>query len=100
MKLHSAVFYTNSIDAVENFYNKILGIRIEYRQDDKFISFIFSNNVRLGIKKTVEEREIPGKQTIFVEVDDIDRWYKKVKDLKLNILKELTEETGQQILVF
>ena len=93
MKLHSAVFYTNNIDEVERFYNKTLGLEIEYRSGNKFISLIFPNKVRLGIKKASEDREVPGKQTIFIEVKDIDNWYAKAKDLKLNILKELTEES-------
>jgi len=93
MNLHSAVFYTNNIDAVEDFYNKKLGIEVEYRSGDKFISFIFPNNIRLGIKKAVEEREVPGKQTIFIEVDDVNYWYKKAQELNLNIHKQLTEES-------
>lgn len=79
MKLHSAVFYSNNVDT-------------EYRQDDKFISFMFTNNVRLGIMKADEERELPGKQIIFIEVDDIGSWYEKVKNLRLTILRELIKE--------
>jgi len=93
MKLHSAVFYTNSIDEVENYYNKTLGIEIEYRSDDKFISFIFPNGARLGIKKAAEEREIPGNQTVFLEVENVNDWYEKAQKLNLNILKPLTEES-------
>ncbi|KXK08644.1 MAG: Glyoxalase-like domain protein [Microgenomates bacterium OLB22] len=93
MELHSAVFYTRDIDSVEKFYHHTLGLEIEYRQQDAFISFIFSNNVRLGIKMAVEEREIPGAQTIFVKVDDIDRWYEKAEQLKLRIRKKLVVES-------
>lgn len=93
MKLHSAVFYTNNLDKAERFYNKTLGLEIEYRSGNKFISLIFSNKVRLGIKKAIEDREIPGKQTVFIEVTDINNWYKKAKSLKLNIIKELTKES-------
>ncbi|MFC1624806.1 VOC family protein [Patescibacteria group bacterium] len=93
MKLHSAVLYTSDIDAVEDFYNKKLGIEIEYRSGDKFISFMFPNGSRLGIKKAVEEREVPGKQTLFIEVDSVNEWYKKAQEFNLNILKQLTEES-------
>lgn len=93
MKLHSAVFYSHNIDAVEDFYINKLGLELDYRSGDTFISFLFPNKVKLGVKKAVEEREIPGAQTIFVEVDDIHAWYQKVKDLNLTILKELVEES-------
>lgn len=94
MRLKSAVFYTNDIDKVEEFYNKILGIELDYRSGDKYISFKFPNNVTLGIKKAVEDREVPGKQTVFLEVDDIEGWYKKVKELGLTIRKELTVDSA------
>ena len=93
-KLKSAVFYTNDIDKVEEFYNKTLGIEVEYRAGDKYISFIFPNKVTLGIKKAIEEREVPGKQTVFLEVEEIEQWYSKAKELQLNILKELTNDTS------
>lgn len=93
MKLHSAVFYTNNIDAVEDFYLNKLGIQLDYRQEDRFISFLFSNGVKLGIKKAVEEREIPGAQTVFIEVDSITEWYQRIQDKHLAILKPLTEES-------
>lgn len=92
MKLHSAVFYTSNIDVIEDFYTNKLGLKLDYRAGDKFISFWLSNKVKLGIKKAVEEREIPGAQSIFLEVDDVSEWYNKAQELGLNILKELAEE--------
>lgn len=93
MKLHSAVFYTHDIDAVEDFYTNKLGLKLDYRAGDKFISFWLSNGVKLGIKKATEDREVPGAQTVFLEVDNVHDWYKKAQDKGLNILKELTEES-------
>ena len=93
MKLHSAVFYTNDIDAVEDFYTNKLGLALDYRAGEKFISFLLSNDTKLGIKKATEEREIPGAQTVFLQVDDVNAWYTKAQDMNLNILKELTEES-------
>lgn len=92
MKLHSAIFYTHDIDTIEDFYLNTLGLKLDYRSGNTFISFWLSNNVKLGIKKAVEEREIPGAQTIFFEVDDIETWYTKAQEMKLNILKPLTHE--------
>jgi len=56
MNLDSAVFYTNDIERAVQFYRDILGFTIEYQQGEKYVSFIFPNNARLGIKKKVEER--------------------------------------------
>ncbi len=100
MKLHSAVFYTNNIDAVYDFYINKLGLELDYRQDEKFISFKLSNKVKLGIKKATEDREIPGAQTIFLEVDDVRVWYKKAQNLDSTFLKNLPRKVGRQILVF
>jgi predicted enzyme related to lactoylglutathione lyase len=91
MKLHSGIFYTNNIDTVEAFYID-LGFKVEYRSGDRFISFIIGDNGRLGIKKKTEVREIPGHQTIFIEVSDIENYYNKIKDKGLEILKPLTKE--------
>ncbi len=92
MNLHSAVFYSNNINALEDFYINKLGFVLEKRAGDKFISFIFSNGARLGIKKAVEEREIPGKQTVFIEVETVVEMFKKAQEQGLNILKPLTQE--------
>lgn len=93
MKLHSAVFYTLNVDAIEEFYTHTLGLESDYRSGDTFISFLFPNGVKLGIKKAVEEREIPGAQTIFVEVDDIEEWYERAQTNGWSILKHLVEES-------
>jgi catechol 2,3-dioxygenase-like lactoylglutathione lyase family enzyme len=92
MKLHSAIFYTHNIDAVEEFYTHMLGLELDYRSGDMFISFLFPNGIKLGIKKAVEEREIPGSQTIFIEVENIKEWYRRAQDNGWTILKQLVEE--------
>lgn len=91
MKLHSAIFYTKDIDAAEKFYKDKLGFQIEYKSEDKFISF-FLGESRLGVKRQVEAREIPGHQSIFIEVDNIAEVYARIQSQKLEILKPLTEE--------
>lgn len=92
MKLDSAVFYTHDIEAVARFYTEVLGLKEEYRQDDKYISFIFPNEARLGIKKALEEREVPGKQTVFIEVEDIREVYDHFKKEGVTFLKDLVEQ--------
>ncbi len=97
MQLDSAVFYSNNIEAVVTFYRDVIGLEVEFVQSDRFASFIFSNGVRLGIKKKAEEREVPGRQTIFIGVEDIEEYYTKFKEMKANFYKELTEESwGKQ----
>lgn len=92
MNLYSAVFYTRDISAAEVFYSGKLGFKVEYRSADSFISFVFENSGRLGIKKQVEPREIPGHQTVFIEVDDIEGKLEKLKNLGLTIEKDLSRE--------
>src|SRR5260221_14057601 len=91
MNLHTAIFYSNDINAVESFY-KALGFKVEARNGDFYLSIIFDNGVRLGIKKATEEREVSGKQTVIVEVENVAEWFEKAKQQKLNFYKELKEE--------
>ncbi len=93
MNLDGAVFYTSDIEKITDFYQNIIGLQLEYRQGDKFVSFIFPNGGRLGIKKAVEQRETPGKQSVFIAVDQIEELYQQLKDQDLNIYKELTDES-------
>ena len=94
MKLDSAVFYSNDIPAVTDFYVKILGFKVEYQQVEKFVSFIFENGGRLGIKKAVEEREKPGAQTVFIGVEDIESVYNELKAKGVVIRKDLNTLAG------
>lgn len=91
MKLDSAVFYTKDIPVIIDYYENAIGLELEYRQGDKYVSFLFENGIRLGIKKAVEEREIPGSQTCFFAVADVKAEYEKAKEKKLNIRKELVD---------
>ncbi|MDQ3239099.1 MAG: VOC family protein [bacterium] len=97
MILDSAVFYSNNIEVITAFYRDVMGMEIEYQSGDKYVSLLFENGVRLGIKKAVDEREVPGMQTIFVGVADIDESYRKYKEIGVTFYKELTEESwGKQ----
>jgi catechol 2,3-dioxygenase-like lactoylglutathione lyase family enzyme len=92
MKIHSAVFYSENIDVIEDFYINLLGFDLDYRSGDTFISFKVGEGARLGIKKHTEAREIPGHQTVFVEVDLVEEYYRKLVEAGIEILKPLTEE--------
>jgi predicted enzyme related to lactoylglutathione lyase len=101
MKLDSAVLYTNNIQKVVDFYHGILGLNIDYREGDKFVQFKFENEVGLAVKKQIEDREIPGSQTIFLASDDIERDYKKLKEAGVEFRKKLsTESWGKQFSIF
>jgi len=90
IKLDSAVFYSNDIEKVVSFYRDILGFVIEYQQGDEYVSFIFPNDARLGIKRKVEEREMPGAQTVFISLEDgIESLYEGLKQKNVPIHKEL-----------
>jgi predicted enzyme related to lactoylglutathione lyase len=90
MNLDSAVFYTNDINTVIPFYRDVLGFTVEYIQEGRFVSFIFPNGARLGIKQKAEDREIPGAQTVFISVEsDIEVEYEKLKQAGATVYKEL-----------
>lgn len=92
MKLHSAVFYSTDLQPLKEFYVDFLGAKIEREQDNKFISFIFENGLRLGIKVGNKPREIGGHGTIFVEVTNIEEWYKKALDTNRELYKHLVDQ--------
>ena len=94
MKLDSAVFYSHDIEKVVNFYRDVIGLEVEYQQSDKYVSFLFDNGVRLGIKRAVEEREKPGTQTIFISIPNIVSFYEKIQESGVEITKELIYTDG------
>lgn len=94
MNIDSAVFYSNDIEKVILFYREIVGLELEYQQGDKYVSFLFTNGVRLGIKRAIEEREIPGAQTGFIATDDIEELYSKLQKENVEIIKELQYNEG------
>jgi len=91
MNLDTAVFYTNDIDKIIKFYRDTLGFNLEYQDSDRYVSFIFSNGVKLGIKKKDKERELPGAQTVILSMESgIEVWYESLKQKNIPIYKELT----------
>lgn len=90
--LDAVVLYTNDIDKAVDFYVRQIGLKLEYRSGDKYVSFLFDNGVKLGIKKAVEKREIPGSQTFFLATKDAKREFENAQKKGLNIYKELVEE--------
>jgi len=92
MKLDSAILYTNDIDKATEFYRDLLGMKVDYSTEGKFVQFSFENGVKLGIKKAKEERERPGAQTIFVQADNIEELYKSFKAKDVVFYKELRVE--------
>jgi predicted enzyme related to lactoylglutathione lyase len=94
MNIDSAVFYSNNIVRVIKFYRDIIGLELEYQQGEKYVSFLFANGVRLGIKRAVEEREIPGAQTVFIGVNDAEKIYKEMQSKKLDFHKHLSYMKG------
>ena len=91
MKLHSAIFYTKDLDRIIEFYKDKIGLEVDYIQEGKFVSFKLEKG-SLGIKQAKEAREIPGHQTAFIEVEDIEKTYKQFKEKGVNFRKELTKE--------
>lgn len=94
MNIDSTVFYSGDIEKVVKFYRDIIGLKLEYQQGKKYVSFLFGNGVRLGIKRVVEEREIPGAQTVFIAVNEIEALYNKLQKNGVEIIKKLQYNDG------
>ncbi len=47
MNLDSAIFYSNDIEKIIQFYTETLGFKLEYKTA-RFVSFVFDNNARLA----------------------------------------------------
>ncbi len=92
MKLDSAVFYSKDIEPLKKFYADFLNVNIEKETKGKFISFVFENGFKLGIKVGDKPREIGGHGTIFVKVSNIDEWYRKSLETSKEIYKHLVEQ--------
>ena len=91
MKLDSAVFYSNDLNTAIPFYRNMVGLEIHYIQTGRFVSFKLGGG-KLGIKQRNEEREIPGHQTVFIEVQDIETVYKNFQAKGVAFSKKLTNE--------
>jgi len=92
MNLDTVIFYTNDISKIIDFYQGLLNLEIEYRRDNEYVSFIFSNKVKLGIKKAIEERENPGSQTAIILLNNIDVFYQEVRNKNIVVYSELKNE--------
>ncbi len=90
MNLDSAIFYSNDIEKVIPFYQDTLGFVFQYRTE-RFVSFIFPNGGKLGIKNKTEDREVPGYQTVFIEVTEIERVYQDIRDKGIQFHKDIEE---------
>ena len=93
MKLDSAVLYSTDIDKALSFYQDVIGLELDYRNGNNFVSFNFSNGASLGIKKAVEKREVPGTQAFIIGVENANSEYEAMKKKGAKFYKELTEES-------
>lgn len=92
MKLTSVIFYTKNIEAVKDFYLTVFKLKIDI-DTPNYISFDLGNGITLGIKLSSEPREIPGSQTMYLTVEDVEESFDKFKSLNCKFAKELTKET-------
>ncbi len=93
MNFNTAIFYTRDINKTIDFYQGLLGLEIDYRRDEQYVSFIFFNKIKLGVKKATKEREVPGSQTIIISVNNIDDFYQEIENKDIVIYDELTNES-------
>ncbi len=91
MKIHYAIFYTENIDRITKYYKEVIELEVEELKGDSFISFKLENGL-LGIKNKVQDREIPGHQSLIVSVRNIEELYEEYKKKDVAWYKELTKQ--------
>ena len=101
MNLDSTIFYTNDVGNITQFYRDVLGFKLEYQNDNRYVSFVFPNGTKLGIKKKDKERELPGAQTVIISMESgIENWYKMLQKKDISVYKELTtQEWGKNFAI-
>jgi predicted enzyme related to lactoylglutathione lyase len=91
MDLDSAILYTSDITRIRDFYENVVGLKVEYQDGEHYVSFIFPNGAKLGINKSALPREKPGVQTFFLRVTDIEKQYEKYKALNFDFYEPYKE---------
>lgn len=90
MDLDSAIFYTSDLDRITSYYTEVIGLELEYKNDNHYASFKLNNNSRLGIKVAGKEREVPGKQTVIFSTNKVDKLCGDLKRKGVTFYSELT----------
>lgn len=91
--LSSAVLYSNDIPAAVGFYRDVIGLEISFVDGERYAELKFDNGLFLSIKKASEEREVPGHQTFFMDVQNVEERYEEMKEKEVTFKKELTTES-------
>lgn len=101
MQIDSAVLYTADIEQAVSFYRDILELQLDFVDEDRFAQFSFANGVKLSIKKSTEDREHPGHQTIFITAEHIETLFEKMQKPDITIRKPLSVESwGKQFSIW
>lgn len=91
MKIAYAILYTSEIDRAVRFYRMLLNEEPR-SYDERFAEFQIGEAL-LGLKKSAEQREIPGHQTVILECRDIETVYKLCAAENIPIAKTLSTES-------
>lgn len=90
MKLAYAIFYSHDLERIKMFYEKTLGFSCVFG-DERFIAFAIGDRL-LGIKKADIEREVPGHQTVILEVEGVETLFDRATQKQWNIFSPLKNE--------
>lgn len=90
MELAYGIFYTKDINRISDFYQNVVGLQKAFG-DERFAAFNIGDAL-LGIKIADKPREVPGHQTIIIEVSNVDEMYKTFTEKAISIDKEISDE--------
>ncbi len=89
-KIEAVIFYVNNIEKSKEFYLEKLGFIIDDDQGN-YVSFKVNknDNACLAINLVTNPKKVPGKQTVLIKTDNIDKAYEKLQKKNVNITKKL-----------
>lgn len=91
MNLAYGIFYTNNLERIISFYRDKIGLEV-LSQDERFVTFRIGSGF-LGIKVQELDREVPGHQTVIIEVDQVEVTYRLAQENEWGIFSPLVTES-------
>lgn len=98
--LDSIILYVKNIEKAKQFYQEKLGFSM-IRDDGNYVIFRVSSRDKTHLAiNLATQKNAPGKQAIVLASRNIDRTYKNLKAIKVNIIEELQTKSWGKTFTF
>jgi predicted enzyme related to lactoylglutathione lyase len=93
MRIDAAILYVKNLAESITFFHEKLGFTLEFQDGDRYASFIFEGDARLGIiQANAKEIENPGHNALKIRVTNAAAIYKELQEKGMEFYKPLTVE--------